>query len=84
MLLPWQRTFRHCPKMCNAHLYFKANMCAKFHFKCFKNVEVVQSAMFSPKFVCHYAITVATHILPLLKNVSCTSTPQGKHLCQIP
>ena len=26
---------------------------------------------------------MATHFLPLSKNVSCTSTPQGKHLCQI-
>ena len=24
-----------------------------------------------------------THFLPLSKNVSCTSTPKGKHLCQI-
>ena len=27
--------------------------------------------------------TMATHFLPLLK-LSCTSTPQGKHLCRIP
>ena len=26
---------------------------------------------------------MATLFLPLSKNVSCTSTPQGKHLCQI-
>ena len=26
---------------------------------------------------------MATHFLPLSKNVSCTSTPQDKHLCQI-
>ena len=26
---------------------------------------------------------MATHFLPLSKNMSCTSTPQGKHLCQI-
>ena len=26
---------------------------------------------------------MATHFLPLSKNVSCTSTPQGKHVCQI-
>ena len=29
------------------------------------------------------AVTMATHFLPLSKNVSCTSTPQDKHLCQI-
>ena len=28
-------------------------------------------------------VTMATHFLPLSKNVSCTSTPKGKHLCQI-
>ena len=33
MLLPWQRTFCHCPKMCHAHLHFKANMCAKSNLK---------------------------------------------------
>ena len=39
-------------KMRVAHLHLPANMWAKFHFKCFKNVEVVQSVRFPPIF-CH-------------------------------
>ena len=66
-----------------AQLHHTANMCAKFPFKCITNMEVVQSAMFPPNFSCHNAITMATHFLPLSKNVSCTSTSQGKHLCQM-
>ena len=34
MLLPWQRTSRHCPKMCHAQLHFNVNMYAKFYLKC--------------------------------------------------
>ena len=33
-LLPWQRTSRHCPKMCHAQLHFNVNMYAKFDSKC--------------------------------------------------
>ena len=48
MPLPWQHTFLHCQKVCFAQLHHTATMCAKFHFKCLKSVEVVQSAKFSP------------------------------------
>ena len=82
MPLPWQHTFCHCRKMCLAHLHPKTNICAKFHENRSKTEEVVRDARFSPIF-CPYAVTMATHFLPLSKNVSCTSTPQDKHLCQI-
>ena len=72
----------HCQKMCLAHLHPKANICAKFHENWWKTEEVVRDARFSPHF-CQYAVTMATIFLPLSKNVSCTSTPQGKHLCPI-
>ena len=81
MPLPWQRTFCHCQKMCLAH-HPKTNICAKFHDNRSKTEEVVRDARFPPIFS-PYAVTMATHFLPLLKNVSCTSTPQDKHLCQI-
>ena len=48
MPLPWQHTFLHCQKVCFAQLHHTATMCAKFHFKCLKSVEVVQSTKFSP------------------------------------
>ena len=41
MWLPWQHTFHHFKKMCLAHIHLMANMCAKFYFKRFKNVEAV-------------------------------------------
>ena len=56
MPLPWQHTFLHCQKVCFAQLHHTATMCAKFHFKCLKSVEVVQSAKF-PHFldlICRY------------------------------
>ena len=34
-----------------AHLCLPANMWARFHFKCFENVEVVQLARFPPNFL---------------------------------
>ena len=52
MLLPWQRTFYHCQKMCLAHLHPKANICAKFHENWWKTEEVVRDARFFPHF-CH-------------------------------
>ena len=83
MPLPWQHTFYHCQKMCLAHLHPKANICAKFHENWWKTEEVVRDARFFPHFCHNMPFTMATHFLPLSKNVSCTSTPQGKHLCQI-
>ena len=50
MLLPWQRTFCHCRKMCLAHLHPKTNICAKFHENRSKTEEVVRDARFSPIF----------------------------------
>ena len=83
MPLPWQHTFYHCQKMCLAHLHPKANICAKFHENWWKTEEVVRDARFSPHFCHNMPLPMATHFLPLSKNVSCTSTSQGKHLCQI-
>ena len=82
MRLPWQHTFLHCRKMCLAQLHDTANMCAKFPFKCPKNVEVVQSAKFSPFFamICHYH---GNALSAIVKNVSCTSPPHGQHVGQI-
>ena len=68
-------------KMCLAHLHPKANICAKFHENWRKTEEVVRDARFSPHF-CRNMPLPWQHFLPLSKNVSCTSTPQGKHLCQ--
>ena len=84
MLLPWQHTFCHCKKkMCLAHLHPKANICAKFHENWWKTEEVVHDARFPPIFaiICHYHGNTLSATVK--KNVSCTSTPQGKHLCQI-
>ena len=83
MPLPWQHTFYHCQKMCLAHLHPKANICAKFHENWWKTEEVVRDARFSPHFCHNMPLQWQQHFLPLSKNVSCTSTPQGKHLCQI-
>ena len=47
MLLPWQHTFCHCPKMCLAHLHPKANICAKFHENWSKTEEEVRDARFA-------------------------------------
>ena len=68
--------------MCLAHLHPKANISAKFHENWWKSEEVVRDAKFFPH-VCHNMPLPWQHFLPLSKNVSCTSTPQGKHLCQI-
>ena len=46
MPIPWQCTFHHFRKVCLVHVHLKANMCAKFHLKCFKNVEVIRSTNF--------------------------------------
>ena len=48
-----------------------------------KTEEVVRDARFFPNFCHNMPLPWQTHFLPLSKNVSCTSTPQGKHLCQI-
>ena len=82
MPLPWQHTFYHCQKMCLAHLHPKANICAKFHENWWKTKEVVRDARFFPHF-CHNMPLPWQLFLSLSKNVSCTSTLQGKHLCQI-
>ena len=68
-------------KMCLAHLHPKANICAKFHENWWKTEEVVRDARFSPHF-CHNMPLPWQHTFcHCQKNVSCTSTPQGKHLC---
>ena len=82
MPLPWQHTFYHCQKRCLAHLHPKANICAKFHENWWKTEEVVRDARFFPHF-CHNMPLPWQLFLSLSKNVSCTSTLQGKHLCQI-
>ena len=69
--------------MCLAHLHPKANICAKFHENWWKTEEVVRDARFPPIFaiICRYhGNTLSVNVK---KNVPCTSTPQGKHLCQI-
>ena len=87
MPLPWQHSAT-VKKMCLAYLHPKANTCAKFHENWWKTEEVVRDARFPPIF----AIICRCHNMPLpwqhtfchcQQNVSCTSTPQGKHLCQI-
>ena len=40
--LPWQRTFRHCQKVCRSYyLHLKANMCAKSHWNPWKHSETI-------------------------------------------
>ena len=69
-------------KMCLAHLHPKANICAKFHENWWKTEEVVRDARFSH--FCHNMPLPWQHTFcHCQKNVSCTSTPQGKHMCQI-
>ena len=83
MLLPWQRTFCHGRKMHLAHLHPEANIWAKFHENWWKTEEVVRDARFFPHF-CHNMPLPWQHTFcHCQKNESCTSTPQGKHLCQI-
>ena len=64
---------------------YEANMWAKFHFKCVKNWGSSSwSARVFPPFSCHNMLLPWQHTFcHCQKNVSCTSTPQGKHLCQI-
>ena len=81
--LPWQHTFCHCQKLCLGHLHPKANICAEFHENRSKTEEVVRDARFSPIFL---PIIYGYHgntLSATVKTVSCTSTPQGKHLCRI-
>ena len=69
--------------MCLAHLHPKANICAKFLENWWKTEEVVRDARFSPIF-CHNMPLPWQHTFcHCQKYESCTSTPQGKHLCQI-
>ena len=84
MPLPWQHTFCHCKKKkCLAHLHPKANICSKFHENWWKTEEVVRDARFFPHF-CHNMPLPWQHTFcHCKKKMSCTSTPQGKHLCQI-
>ena len=70
-------------KMCLAHLHPKANICAKFHENWWKTEEVVRDARFSPHFFHNMPLPWQHTFCHCQKNVSCTSTPQGKHLCQI-
>ena len=70
-------------KMCLAHLHPKANICAKFLENWWKTEEIVRDARYFPHF-CHNMPLPWQHTFcHCQKNVSCTSTPQGKHLCQI-
>ena len=69
-------------KMCLAHLHPKAKICTKFHENWRKTEEVVRDARFSPHF-CHMPLPWQHTFCHCQKNVSCTSTPQGKHLYQI-
>ena len=39
--LPWQRTFRHCQRVCHSHLHLKANMCAKSQWNPHKHRETI-------------------------------------------
>ena len=83
MPLPWQHTFYHCQKMCVLHIYTpRQTSVPNFMRNWWKTEEVVRDARFFPHF-CHNMPLPWQHFLPLSKNVSCTSTPQGKHLCQI-
>ena len=75
MLLPWQQTFRHYWK-CVLHIYTSSpTMYTKFIWIAFK--MLCFSCFFK------YAVTMATNIPPLSKIVSCTSTLQGQHVCQV-
>ena len=72
-------------KKCVLHIYNPiANICAQISWELVKNFEeVVRDARFFPHF-CHNMRYPWQHsFLSLSKNVSCTSTLQGKHLCQI-
>ena len=85
MPLPWQHTFCHCQKNVSCTSTPKANICAKFHENWWKTEEVVCDARFPPPppifAICRYHGNTLSATVK--KNVSCTSTPQGKHLCQI-
>ena len=70
-------------KKCVLHnLHPKTNICAKFHENRSKTEEVVHDARFSPIFAHNMPLPWQHTFLPLSKNVSCTSTPQDKHLCK--
>ena len=88
MPLTWQHNFLHCRNMWLAQLHPTANVCGKFHFKCYKNVEVVQSAMFSPMFaiICHYhgnarSATVEKCVLRIFTSRQ-TSEPNSTRIVQ--
>ena len=71
MPLPWQRTFHHCPKICHAHLHFKANMCAIFNLKMlFPTISGI---------ICRYHGNTLSFTV---ENVSCTTTPYSLLVCQ--
>ena len=71
-------------KKCVLHIYTpRQTSVAKFHENWCKTEEVVCDARFPPHF-CHNMPLPCQHTFcHCPKNVSCTSTPQGKHLCQI-
>ena len=71
-LLPWQRTSRHCPKMCHAQLHFNVNMYAKFDLKC------LSPSIFG--IICRYH---GNTLSSTVKSVFCTTTPSDHHVCQI-
>ena len=81
---PWQHTFYHCQKMCLAHLHPQGKHLCQISWELVKNWGSSSwRKIFPPIFaiICRYhGNTLSTNCH---KNVSCTSTPQGKHLCQI-
>ena len=72
MLLPWQRTSRHCPKMCHAQLHFSVNMYAKFDLKC------ISPSIFG--IICHYHGNTLSSTVKKCVLHNCT---YGHHVCQI-
>ena len=81
--ITWQHTFRYYSKICLAHLHDKAHICAKFHGNRAKTEKVVCNTIFSI-ILAHktWAVTMATHLLSLSRNVSCWPTSQ--HSIRIP
>ena len=84
MPLPWQHTCYHCQNMCLSTSTPQGKHLCQISWELVKNWGSSSRRKIFPPIYCHNSRhTMATRLFPpLSKNVSCTSTPQGKHLCQ--
>ena len=84
MLLPWQHTFCHCQKNVSCTSTPQGKHLCQISWELVKNWGSSSRCKISPHF-CHNMPLPWQHTFCHCKKkiVSCTSTPQGKHLCQI-